>query len=112
MQDEGYANIQLSLHSILWRAMSISQKTHSLKHRVSVRKWTNWNDVLNRFNGVTKTVQKQDVNLVVIVSLIQSLNYRVTARSLFFNTNRRPKLLLKIRNIPIAVVELLNAAFE
>jgi len=32
-----------------------------------------WNDVLNRFNGVSKTVQKQDVNRGVVVSLIQSL---------------------------------------
>jgi len=32
-----------------------------------------WNDVLNRFNGVSKTDQKQDVNLGVVVSLIQLL---------------------------------------
>ena len=31
-----------SLHLTPWRVMSISQKTHGLKDRVSVRKWTNW----------------------------------------------------------------------
>jgi len=56
-----------------------------------------WNDVLNRFNGVSKTVQKQDVNLGVVVSLIQSLNcLQSHCETGFLNTNRRPKLLLKI----------------
>ena len=66
-----------------------------------------WNDVLNRFNGVSKTVQKQDVNRGVVVSLIQSLKlFTESLRDRFF------ELLLKIRNIPIAVVELLNTTFE
>ena len=29
-----------------------------------------WNDVLNRFNGVSKTVQKQDVNLNLPLSFL------------------------------------------
>ena len=44
-----------------------------------------WNDVLNRFNGVSKTVQKQDVNLGVVVSLIQSLKlFTESLRDRFF----------------------------
>jgi len=78
---EGYANIQLALDSLAcdvdqskdtWlEAQSLSKKMDKLE---TVILTLFWNDVLNRFNGVSKTVQKQDVNLGVVVSLIQSLN--------------------------------------
>ena len=32
-----------------------------------------WNDTLSRFNEMSKTIQKADVNLAVVVNLLQSL---------------------------------------
>jgi len=55
-----------------------------------------WNDVLNRFNGVSKTVQKQDVNLGVVVSLIQSLKlFTESLRDRFFEYELKAQAIAK-----------------
>ena len=117
---EGYSNIQRALDSLACdvdqskdtrlEAQSLSKNMDKLE---TVILTLFWNDVLSRFNGVSKTVQKQDVNLGVVVSLIQSLNCLQSHCEIsFLNTNRRRKLLLKICNTPIALVELLSVAAE
>ena len=74
---EGYANIQLALDSLACdvdqsqdtrlEAQSLSKKRDKLE---TVILNLFWNDVLNRFNGVSKTVQKQDVNLNLPLSFL------------------------------------------
>jgi len=103
MQDEGYGNIQLALDSLAcdvdqsidtWlEAQSLSKKMDKLE---TVILTLFWNDVLNRFNGVTKIVQKQDVNLGVVVSLIQSLKlFTESLRDRFFEYELKAQSIAK-----------------
>ena len=77
---EGYENIQLALDSL---ADDVEQPKDTRPEAQRLRRKMDkletviltlfWNDVLSRYNDVSKTVQKQNVNLGVVVSLLQSL---------------------------------------
>ena len=77
---EGYENIQLALDSLaddVQQPKDTRLEAQSLKRKMdkleTVILTLFWNDVLSRYNDVSKTVQKQSVNLGVVVSLLQSL---------------------------------------
>ena len=78
---EGYAQIQVALNKLAEdadqteetkiEAASLSKKMDKLEFAILA---LFWNRVLSRYNEVSKAVQKQDVNLSVVVSLLQSLH--------------------------------------
>ena len=82
---EGYAEIQGALDTLArdtnqtqdtkLEALSLSKKMDKLEFVILT---LFWNRILSRYNEVSKTVQKQDVNLSVVISLLQSLKQFTT----------------------------------
>jgi len=82
---EGYTEIQGALDTLAsdtnqtqdtkLEALSLSKKMDKLEFVILT---LFWNRILSRYNEVSKTVQKQDVNLSVVISLLQSLKQFTT----------------------------------
>lgn len=100
---EGYTQIQSALDTLAkdsnqtedtkLEALSLSTKMDKLEFVILT---LFWNCVLNRYNDVSKTVQKQDVDLSVVISLLQSLQLFTTElRDKFIDFEAKAKHIAK-----------------